>query len=134
MSTEEKSTSGKAHAAMVWSGRIISILLAALFGMSAVMKFMGGPDVAEGFAHLGLPESMRIPLGIVELACVVFYLIPQTAIIGAILLTGYVGGAICTHWRVGDIFVANVIIGVLVWLALWLREPRLRPLAPVRRL
>ncbi|QDU40469.1 hypothetical protein Mal4_48260 [Maioricimonas rarisocia] len=134
MSTEAKPPSGKAHAAMFWSGWIIAVLLSALFGMSAAMKLIGGPDVSEGFAHLGLPESMRIPLGIVELACVVFYLVPQTAVTGAILLTGYMGGAICTHWRVGDAFITQVIIGVLVWLALWLREPRLRSLIPLRRM
>jgi hypothetical protein len=117
----------------VWVGRVISVLAALAFVASAVGKFVGGPQVAEGFAHLGLPLAMRIPLGVLELSCAVIYLVPQTAVLGAVLLAGYVGGAICTHWRVGDPFFVQTILGLLVWLGIYLREPRLRPLLPVRR-
>ncbi|MFG0294526.1 MAG: DoxX family protein [Maioricimonas sp. JB045] len=122
------------HPAMLWSGRILSGLIGAMFGMSAVMKFVGGPEMKEGMSRFGIPETMALPLGIVEAVCVIAYLIPQTCVTGAILLTGYLGGAICTHWRVGDVFVVHIILGVLLWVALWLREPRLRPLAPLRRM
>jgi hypothetical protein len=118
---------------MVWTGRVISVLASLLFVFSAVMKFKGGPELDKGMEHLGLPSSMVMPLAILELSCVVIYLIPQTAVLGAILLAGYVGGAICTHWRVGDPFIVQIILGILLWLGLYLREPRLRPLIPIRR-
>ena len=117
---------------LVWIGRGISILASFPFLMSSVMKMKGGPEVVQGFGHLGLPESMRLPLAILELSCVVIYLIPPTAVLGAVLLTGYLGGAICTHWRVGDPFIVQVVLGLVVWLGLYLREGRLRGLLPVR--
>lgn len=117
----------------VWVGRVISALISLLFLFSGAMKLVGGPQVAEGFAHLGLPESMRVPLGILELACVAVYLIPATAVIGAILMAGYVGGTIVTAWRVGDPVYLQIALGLLLWLGLYLREPRLKPLIPVRR-
>jgi DoxX-like protein len=117
---------------IVWTGRVISALVSLVFLFSAFMKLKGGPELAEGMAHLGLPESMVVPLAILELSCVVVYLIPQTAVLGAILVTGYIGGALCTHWRVGDVFVVHVVLGILVWLGLYLREPRLKALIPIR--
>jgi hypothetical protein len=99
---------------------------------SGIGKFVGGEELTQGMALLGLPESMVQPLAILELACVVLYLVPTTSVIGAILLAGYMGGAICTHWRVGDPFVTQIALGVAVWLGLWLREPRLRALLPLR--
>jgi len=75
-----------------------------------------------------------IPLAIVEISCVVIYLIPATSILGAILLTGYIGGAICTHLRVGDPFFMQIALGIFVWLGLYLRENRLRALIPLRTL
>lgn len=121
--------SGKA----VWVGRALSILVSFPFIMSFGMKLRGGPEVTQGLAHLGLPESLILPLAILEIACVVVYLIPATSILGAILLTGYLGGAICTHVRVGDPFVIPIVLGIVVWLGLFLREPRLRALIPLRR-
>ena len=117
----------------IWIGRVISWLAAAPFVLSSAMKFAGPPQLAEGFGHLGLPMSMRIPLAILEIACVLIALIPATAVLGAILLTGFIGGALCTHWRVGDPFIVHVVIGLSVWLGVWLRDPRLRDLIPVRR-
>jgi len=119
---------------IVWTGRVITGLVSLLFFFSAAMKFVGGAEVKEGMAHLGLPESMIIPLGILEAACTVIYLIPATSVVGAILLAGYMGGAICTHWRVGDPSVVGPIaIALAVWLAIYLREPRLRALIPLRK-
>jgi uncharacterized membrane protein YphA (DoxX/SURF4 family) len=117
---------------IVWVGRGISILASLAFLMSGVMKLKGGPEVQKGFSHLGLPESMMLPLAILELSCVVIYLIPPTAVLGAVLLAGYMGGAIVTHWRSGDPFFVQALLGILVWLGLYLREPRLRPLLPLR--
>jgi hypothetical protein len=117
---------------VVWVGRVISALASFAFVMSALMKLKGGPELTEGMAHLGLPESMVVPLAIIELSCTVIYLIPATSVLGAILLAGYMGGAICTHWRVGDPFFVQVILGLLVWLGLYLRENRLKELIPLR--
>jgi len=122
-------TSGRA----VWVGRVITGLVSLPFLFSAVMKLVGGADLKEGIAHLGLPESMVVPLAILEMACTVVYLIPATSVLGAILLAGYIGGAICTHWRVGDPFFLQVVVGALVWLGIYLREPRLKALVPLRR-
>jgi hypothetical protein len=83
-------------------------------------------------AHLGLPPSLVTPLAILELSCVAIYLVPPTSVLGAILLTGYLGGAICTHLRVGDPFVVQIVLGLFVWLGLYLREDRLRTLIPLR--
>jgi hypothetical protein len=102
------------------------------FLFSGFLKLKGGPELAQGMAHLGLPDSMVLPLAILELTCVAVYLIPQTSVLGAILLAGYMGGAICTHWRAGDPFITQIVLGLLVWLGLYLREPRLKALIPLR--
>ena len=119
---------------IVWIGRAVSILVSLVFLMSGVMKLKGGVEVAQGMAHLGLPDALILPLAIVEISCVVIYLIPKTSILGAILLTGFIGGAICAHLRVGDPFYVQVVIGILVWLGLYLREDRLKGLIPLRTL
>ena len=118
---------------MLWAGRIMSALPVLMLLMSALMKFMKPASVVEGFAHLGLPESLALGLGILEIACTVMYVIPRTAVLGAILLTGYLGGATVTHLRVGDPFFMPVIVGVLVWGGLFLRDARLWALIPLRR-
>jgi len=97
--------------AMVWSGRMITVLAVLPFVTSAVMKFMGGPQVIQGFSHLGWPDTMLIILGILEAGSVVLYLIPQTAVLGAIVLTGYLGGAISTHLRIGEAVYVHVVLG-----------------------
>lgn len=117
---------------LIWIGRVLSGLLALLLTMSAAMKLIGGKEVIEGFTRMGLPESLRVPLEILELACVLVYVIPVTSVIGAILLTGYVGGAIVTHLRIGEPVVVQIALGLLVWLGLYLRESRLKSLVPLR--
>jgi hypothetical protein len=118
---------------VVWGGRVISGLASLTFLFSAFLKLKGGPEVIQGIAHLGLPESMMKPLAALEISCVVIYLIPQTAVLGAVLLAGYIGGAICTHWRVGDPFFVQILLGIFVWLGIYLREPRLKDLIPLRK-
>ncbi|HSQ61546.1 MAG TPA: DoxX family protein [Acidobacteriota bacterium] len=117
---------------LVVTGVVFSILPSLLFLFSAALKFKGGPDVEQGFAHLGLPLTMMLPLGILEVSCVAIYLIPRAAVLGAVLLTGYLGGAICTHWRVGDPIVTHLFMGLFLWLGIYLREPRLKALMPFR--
>lgn len=119
---------------MVWTGRVISGLLSLLLLFSAVMKFIQPEAMIKDFAKFQYPEGILFPLGIIELASTILYINPRTAVLGAILLTGYLGGAIATHVRVSEDVVGQVIIGVLVWLALFLRDARLRSLIPWRSL
>ncbi len=118
---------------IVWVGRVISVLASAMFIMSGVMKLVGGEQVSQGMTHLGLPETMIMPLAILELACVALYLIPATSVLGAVLLTGYLGGAILSHWRAGDPLLVPVLLGGFVWLGIYLRESRLLQILPLRR-
>jgi hypothetical protein len=121
---------------LFWIGWVLTILPAAALLMSAVMKVRQPmpPEMAEGMAKVGWEVAKLTPIAITEAICTILYLIPQTAVLGAVLLTGYLGGATATHVRVGDGFAAPVIMGVLIWLALVLREPRLRSLLPWRKL
>jgi hypothetical protein len=82
---------------------------------------------------LQLRPEMTLPLAVLELTCIAVYLIPPTSVLGAVLMTGYLGGAILTHWRIGDMFATHVVLGLLIWLGVYLREPRLAWLLPVRR-
>ncbi len=116
-----------------WTGRILSTVPCLLLLFSAVMKLIKPAGTAEGFAHLGIPLTHATGLGILEIACTVIYLIPRTSVLGAILLTGYLGGATLTHLRVGDPFLMQPLLGVLLWGGLFLREPRLRALIPLKR-
>ena len=118
--------------AALWTGRVITLLVGAAFTLSAVMKFSGGEAVEEGMGQLGIPLEILFPLAILELVVTVIYLVPQTAVLGAILLTGYIGGTILAHWRVGDPVIVNVIIGVMIWLGVYLRDRRLWALMPWR--
>ncbi|MGH9841123.1 MAG: DoxX family protein [Blastocatellia bacterium] len=117
---------------MVWTGRIISALPILFLLMDGVMKLVKPAIVVETTVKLGYPESVIVGLGIVLIACTV---IPRTSVLGAILLTGYLGGATATHVRVGDpLFpiLFPVILGVLIWGGLFLRDERLRALIPLR--
>lgn len=133
MSSEPKSA--PTSKAWLWTGRIVSALPALALIFSAVVKFLGPEGVLKEFGRLGYQPYHAFPLGIVEIGCTIIYLIPQTSVLGAILLTGYLGGATATHVRIGDSSVqviSPIIMGVLIWLGLFLREPRLRAILPWR--
>ncbi|MBX7104390.1 MAG: DoxX family protein [Gemmataceae bacterium] len=120
--------------ALTWTGRILTAVVAAMLTMSAVMKLQNSPMVTDELVGKhGYPAQVVQTIGVVELACVLIFIVPQTAVLGAVLLTGYFGGAIATHVRSGDNFAGAAVGGVLVWLALFLRDPRIRQLLPVRR-
>ena len=110
----------------------MSILVTLLMVFSGVMKLLKPAAVIQGFNHFAYPLATVTPLGIVEIACAVLYLIPGTSIFGAVLLTGYLGGATATNLRVGDAWYAPVIVGVVAWAGLFLTERRLRALLPFR--
>jgi hypothetical protein len=120
----------------LWTGRILSGLPVLLLVMDGVMKLMKPEAVVTATVKLGYPETVLVGLGIVLLVCVILYVIPRTAVLGAILLTGYLGGAVATHVRVGDPLFSHVLapvyLAVLIWGGLFLREPRLRALIPLR--
>ncbi|HWY44573.1 MAG TPA: DoxX family protein [Candidatus Sulfotelmatobacter sp.] len=120
----------------IWTGRVISALIVLFLLFDSVLKFMKPAPVVETFAHLGLSISLANPLGIILIVCALLYAIPQTSILGAILLSGYLGGAVCTHLRVGDPLFSHILfptyMGALLWLAIYLRDVRLRALIPFR--
>ena len=118
---------------LIWVGRVITAIPVLMLLMSGVMKVMRVPMVVDGFAKMGYPANTVVPIGIVEIACTVLYVIPRTAVLGAILVTAYLGGATNTHVRAGEPFYGAVLFGVMVWLGLLLREPRLWPLLPLRK-
>ncbi|MCI0355344.1 MAG: DoxX family protein [Acidobacteria bacterium] len=118
---------------MLWAGRILGILPVLMLLPSGVMKLVKPAAVVEEMARLGYPESLALGLGIIELSCTAVYVIPRTSVLGAILLTAYLGGATATHVRVGDPFFIPAVLGVLVWAGLFLRDDRLRALLPLRR-
>ncbi len=133
--TDTSAAPRRASAAMIWTGYVISTLPVLMLAMSATMKFLQPKEMVEGMAQMGWPMSLALPLGIVETVCTLCYIIPQTAVLGAILLTGYLGGAIATHVRVEDgNFFMPLLIGVALWLGLFLRDPRLRALLPWRKI
>jgi hypothetical protein len=117
---------------MAWTGRVLSGLLVLALAADAVAKLAKPAPVVEGTIQLGYPESVIVPLGVILLGCTLLYAVPRTAVLGAILLTGYLGGAVATHVRVGDPLASHalfpVYIGVLAWAGLALRDARLRAL------
>jgi len=121
---------------MVWTGRVISALPVLLLIMSASGKFGMSEENAANTVKMGWDPKIMPVLGIVELLSVVMYVIPQTAVLGAIMLTGYLGGAVAVHVRMADYSHAPIpiVAGVLVWLGLYLRDHRVRSLAPLRNL
>lgn len=117
----------------LWAARIITGLVALFLLMDGVMKLVKPAFVVEETMRLGYPERVIVPIGVVLIVCTILYLVPKTAVLGAILLTGYLGGAVATHVRAGEpVFsvVFAIVFGVLVWLGLYLRNPTLRLLIP----
>ena len=120
----------------LWAGRIISALPILFLLMDAIGKFVRPEPVVTGTIALGYNENVILPLGIVLLVSTILYAVPQTSILGAILLTGYLGGAVATHVRIGNPLFTHLLfpvyLGILVWLGPYLRDPRVRALVPYR--
>lgn len=127
-------TAGPISRKMIWVGRVVSAIPVLLMLFSAGMKFAKPAPVVQGMVRFGYPESQLFVLGVLEsLSCIV-YLIPRTAVLGAILMTGYLGGATASNVRIGDpSYIMPVLLGVMVWGGLFFREERLRALIPFRR-
>jgi hypothetical protein len=120
----------------LWTGRIVSGLVAAFLLFDAIIHLLKPAPVVEAFAKLGFPMRLAVPLGIVELVCVLLYLIPRTSILGAMLLTGYLGGAVAIQLPTGNPFFGEVLfpvyVGIFLWGGIYLRDERLRTLIPFR--
>lgn len=119
------------------TGRILSGLSIAFLLFDAAGKLARVAPAVQGTVELGYPADSILTIGLVELACVALYMIPRTAVLGAVLLTGYLGGAIATHVRVGNPLFSHVLfptyVAALIWGGLYLRDARLRALLPFRQ-
>jgi hypothetical protein len=121
---------------MIWTGRILSVLSALFLLFDGAMKLVKPAPVVEATSRLGFPQTALTGIGLVLVACTILYLIPRTAVLGAIFLTGYLGGAVATQVRVGSSAFETLfpaIFSALVWSGLFLQDGRLRALFPLRR-
>lgn len=118
-----------------WTGWVLSAVPILMMGVGGVgMAVSGSPKMREGMAHLGYPDRVAPIVLALEVGCAVVYAIPQTAVLGAILMTAYLGGAVASHVRLLERdWVGGVVFGVVAWLGLYLRDPRVRALVPLRR-
>jgi DoxX-like family len=119
---------------MIWTGRVVSAIPVLLMVFSAVMKFAKPVPVVEGMVRFGYPAGLLFVLGVLEFLSCVVYVIPRTSVLGAIFMTGYLGGATASNVRVGDpSYIMTVLLGVMVWGGLFFRDERVRALIPFRR-
>lgn len=126
--------SGAPGRGALWTGRILGAIPILVMLLSASVKLRASPEMLANWARSGYPAGALLPIGIVEVACALLFAFPRTAVLGAVLVTGYLGGATATHVRAGEAaFVAPVLFGVLAWGSLWFRDPRVRALLPLRR-
>ncbi|MEA2206888.1 MAG: hypothetical protein QOE77_3664 [Blastocatellia bacterium] len=131
---QSKNEAAPVSKGLLWTGRIMSALPILFLLMDGAMKLVKPAMVVDATVKLGYHENVILPLGIVLLACTLLYAIPRTAVLGAILLTGYLGGAVATHVRMGEsVFsiVFPIIFGVLIWGGLFLRDQLVRTLIPL---
>ena len=116
-----------------WAGRILTAIPASLLTLDAAMKLAHPQPVSEAFTRLGIPQHAAPVIAIIELACIALYLVPRTAVLGAVLLTGFLGGAVATHLRIDDPLASHTLfpiyMGIVVWLGVYLRDARVRSLA-----
>lgn len=131
--SQSAATAAPTSKQMLWTGRVISAIPVLLMIFSAVMKLIKAAPVVQGMPRYGYPESQIVTIGVLELLSCIVYVIPNTAVLGAILMTGYLGGATATNVRIGDpSYVMTVLLGVFVWGGLFFRDARVRALLPLR--
>ena len=118
---------------VLWTSRLLSAMPVLFVLLGSVLKLMKTASVIQGFAQAGVPARLIVPVGLIELTCVVVYLVPSTSVLGAILLTGLLGGATVTTLRIGDpTYPMPILLGMMAWGGLYLRDRRLRALIPLR--
>lgn len=119
-----------ASRAALWTGRVLSTLSMAMLALDASMKLLQLPAAVKGTVELGYPASVLFTLGLIQAVCLVLYVVPRTAVLGALLWTAYLGGAVASHVRMQDPLFSHILSGVyvaiLLWAGLWLRRPELR--------
>ena len=119
------------------AGVALSVIAILFLLLDSGMKILRAAAAVASTVELGYPDSVVLGIGLLQLGCLMLYVVPQTSVLGAVLLTGYLGGAIATHVRVGSPLFSHVLfptyIAALVWGGVWLRDPRLRVLLPTRR-
>jgi hypothetical protein len=119
----------------LWTGRVISGLAVLFMLFDCITKILRLPQVVDATVKVGYPASTVLPIGVTLLICVILYIIPRTSILGAVLIVGYLGGAVATNVRASQPAFNSafaITFGVLTWLGLYLREPRLRALVPLK--
>ena len=134
--TATAATAAPVSRASTWASRILSAIFALFMTFDGVIHVMKPAPVVDSFKELGIPLGASLPVGVIELVCLALYLAPRTSVLGAILLTGHLGGAIAIQVRAAEVpfnIAFPAVFGVLMWLALWLRERRLQGLLPVMR-
>ena len=120
---------------MLWTGRVLTTLIVLFMTMDGVMKLIKPQFVVKETTRLGYPESSIVPIGAAALTGAILYAIPQTSVLGAIILTGFLGGAVATHVRVGEqSWYFAIIFGIVAWLGVYFRDARVRSLVPFRQL
>ncbi|MDB5216451.1 MAG: hypothetical protein JWO86_4378 [Myxococcaceae bacterium] len=124
-------SSTRAATAKLWTARILGSLVTLFLLVDGAGKVLRLAPYVEGTAKVGYPADSIVPLGVVLLVCTLLYVIPRTAVLGALLLTGYLGGAVATHVRLEQPFFFPVIFGVIIWGCLYVRDARVRSLLPL---
>jgi DoxX-like family len=117
-----------------WAGLIPTALVTLMLTASAAGKLAAAPAMVDGLIRAGIPPAAITPIAILELSCLALYLIPRTAVLGTLLLTGYFGGATLTHLIAGEALLPPLVIGLIIWAGAWFRVPALRALIPLRRM
>ena len=137
MSTQTLTQAPPIKNAAVWSGRLLSGIVIVFLLFDGAIKLIPLDIVVETSQQLRIPVELARPLGVITLLCTLLYAVPRTSVFGAILLTGYMGGAIYTHLRVGSPLFSHTLFGVylslFIWGGLWLRDASVRALIPFRR-
>ncbi|HWS71502.1 MAG TPA: DoxX family protein [Thermoanaerobaculia bacterium] len=134
MTTFTDSSSAPLPRGQVWTGRVLSTIAVLFLMFDTVFKFLRPPEVVKGTTELGWPEDVILPLGIICLIMLILYLIPRTTVLGALLWTGYLGGAVATHVRIHNPLFSHILfpiyVALLLWGGLWFRDRRVRALLP----
>lgn len=117
----------------LWGGRILTALPVLMLTMSAGMKIAGPEDFLKTWTSMGFKAEQAMTIGLLELVCTMLYAFPRTAGLGAVLLTGYLGGAVVVHVKLGDSPLVPIVLGILLWGGLYFRDDRVRALLPLRK-
>ena len=137
VSRAEPISANRSTSVSVWAGRVLTGIVSLFLTFDVAVKLLEIPAAVEGTAQLGFPPHALLTIGVLGLICLVLYLVPRTAVLGAVLWTGYLGGAIATHLRLENPLFSHtlfpVYVGAFIWVGLWLRMPPLRAIAPFVR-